>query len=232
MRRKLTHGHDQITYPGWPAKDRRWIEELPEQLGARKFRLLLSAWCRDLMEPWLDKTLGRDKQLCEYVKGVYLAALEVNDRFADTGKSKTALKKARETTFFRSVSGTESVSSIFDTLLSEDSLVGTLDRCAQVAAFRDKVPNEELVPMLRRYLTDLTAPDGEAGQIEPGCRVAKVVSLAESIYQGRQFERMPELAPALEQAGCRNNAVLAHCRAAEPAHNRGCWVLDRVLAKE
>src|SRR5262249_31086758 len=117
MRRQLTHGYTQITYAGWPEQDRPWLQALPERLGPRKFRLLLSAWCRDLTVPWLDKALGRDKQLCEEVKGTYLAALEVSDRFADTGKSKTALKEARKTTFFRAIGETYGVSSIFDPLL-------------------------------------------------------------------------------------------------------------------
>jgi hypothetical protein len=228
----LTHGYSRLTYAGWPAKDRRWVQQLPERLGPRRFRLLLSAWCRDLTEPWLNKVLRRDRQLREHVKGVYLDALEVSDRFADTGKSRTALNAARKTTFFRAIGETTSVSAIFDPLLSEDSLLGALDRCAMVATTRDGVPLDELVPTLRRYLSDLTAPEGAAGRIEPDCRDEKVLSLARSIYQERQFQRMPRLALALERAGCRNGAALAHCRAGDPAHHRGCWVLDRVLGKE
>jgi hypothetical protein len=167
------------------------------------------------------------------VEEVYLAALDVSDRFADTGKSAAALKAARKTTFFRAIGETTSVSSIFDPLLSEDSLVGTLDRCAMVAAHRDGVPVDDLVPLLRRYLSDLTAPDGDVGQIEPDCLDdVKVSSLAKSIYEERQFKNMPKLAQALERVGCRNRVVLSHCRAVDPAHIRGCWVLDLLLGKE
>ncbi|AMV25096.1 hypothetical protein VT84_11920 [Gemmata sp. SH-PL17] len=42
---------------------------------------------------------------------------------------------------------------------------------------------------------------------------------------------MPILADALQDAGCADEALLAHCR--EPgAHVRGCWVVDLVLGRE
>jgi hypothetical protein len=57
-----------------------------------------------------------------------------------------------------------------------------------------------------------------------------VVALARGIYDERAFDRMPILADALQDAGCTNEDVLAHCR--EPGeHVRGCWVVDLVLGK-
>jgi hypothetical protein len=42
---------------------------------------------------------------------------------------------------------------------------------------------------------------------------------------------MPILADALEEAGCDNADILAHCR--EPGvHVRGCWVVDLIPARE
>jgi hypothetical protein len=58
-----------------------------------------------------------------------------------------------------------------------------------------------------------------------------VPRIAAAIYAGRRFGDMPVLADALEEAGCDNRAVLAHCRT--PAgHVRGCWLLDLLLRKE
>jgi hypothetical protein len=58
-----------------------------------------------------------------------------------------------------------------------------------------------------------------------------VVGLARTIYEGRGFDRMPQLANALEEAGCDNADILAHCR--QPGeHVRGCWVVDLLLGKE
>ena len=58
-----------------------------------------------------------------------------------------------------------------------------------------------------------------------------VVSLAQTIYDQRRFQDMPILADALEDAGCTNQEVLAHCRGEKP-HVRGCWVVDLLLGKE
>jgi hypothetical protein len=56
------------------------------------------------------------------------------------------------------------------------------------------------------------------------------VKRAQAIYDNRAFERMPMLADILEQAGCQDAAILAHCRRPGP-HVRGCWVIDLLLGK-
>jgi hypothetical protein len=61
-------------------------------------------------------------------------------------------------------------------------------------------------------------------------REGTVVKLAEAIYDEWAFERLPILADALEDAGCDNADILAHCR--QPGeHVRGCWVVDLLLGK-
>lgn len=57
-----------------------------------------------------------------------------------------------------------------------------------------------------------------------------VVKMAQSIYDDRAFGELPELADALEEAGCRDGDVLSHCRSPGP-HVCGCWVVDLVLGK-
>ena len=47
----------------------------------------------------------------------------------------------------------------------------------------------------------------------------------------RRGARMPELADALEEAGCENREILDHCRSTGE-HVRGCWVVDLILGKE
>ena len=58
-----------------------------------------------------------------------------------------------------------------------------------------------------------------------------VLALARGIYADRAFDRMPILADALQDAGCDNADVLAHCRDAAQVHVRGCWVVDLLLGK-
>ena len=58
-----------------------------------------------------------------------------------------------------------------------------------------------------------------------------VPKIAQSIYEERRFGELPILADALEDAGCDNADILAHCRGPEP-HVRGCWAVDAILGKE
>jgi hypothetical protein len=67
--------------------------------------------------------------------------------------------------------------------------------------------------------------------IAPVWRTSDVLALASGIYAERAFDRMPILADAMEEAGCDDADVLAHCRGAGP-HVRGCWVVDLVLGKQ
>lgn len=58
-----------------------------------------------------------------------------------------------------------------------------------------------------------------------------VSRLAQAIYEESAFERMPILGDALEDAGCQDPSLLAHCR--EPfGHVRGCWLVDLILSKD
>jgi hypothetical protein len=58
-----------------------------------------------------------------------------------------------------------------------------------------------------------------------------VTSLAQAMYDSRDFAAMPILADALEEAGCNNPDILVHCRGDGP-HVRGCWVVDLILGKK
>jgi uncharacterized protein (TIGR02996 family) len=57
------------------------------------------------------------------------------------------------------------------------------------------------------------------------------VRLAREIYLNRTFDQLPILADALEDAGCSDADVLAHCRDVKE-HSRGCWVLEMLLELE
>lgn len=58
-----------------------------------------------------------------------------------------------------------------------------------------------------------------------------VVKVGQGIYDERAFDRLPILADALEEAGCMDESILAHCRQSGE-HVRGCWVVDLVLDKK
>ena len=54
--------------------------------------------------------------------------------------------------------------------------------------------------------------------------------LAQVIYDDPAFDRLPLLVDALEDAGCTDSSILAHCRGGGE-HVRGCWVVDLLLGK-
>jgi hypothetical protein len=58
-----------------------------------------------------------------------------------------------------------------------------------------------------------------------------VRKLAAGLYEERAFERMGILGDALEEAGCGDDAILAHCRG-EANHVRGCWLVDLLMCRE
>jgi hypothetical protein len=58
-----------------------------------------------------------------------------------------------------------------------------------------------------------------------------IPAIARHIDTQRAFDRLPILADALEEAGCTDADVLAHCRGPGP-HVRGCWVVDWILGTE
>jgi hypothetical protein len=56
------------------------------------------------------------------------------------------------------------------------------------------------------------------------------VTVAQDIYDRRDFTALPLLADLLEEAGCPEQSVLDHCRG-PGEHARGCHVVDMVLGK-
>jgi hypothetical protein len=64
----------------------------------------------------------------------------------------------------------------------------------------------------------------------PGWRTNTAVGIASRMYGSRDFNAMPILADALQDAGCDSEDVLNHCHGPGP-HVRGCWAADLVLGK-
>lgn len=85
---------------------------------------------------------------------------------------------------------------------------------------------EELSVLAREIFGNPFRPvELDRARLTPG-----IIALARSIYDERTFDRMPTLGDALEEAGCTDAVLLAHCRASN-GHVRGCWVLDAILGR-
>jgi hypothetical protein len=75
---------------------------------------------------------------------------------------------------------------------------------------------------------DLDYLHGERIVVDPSWRNRDVMGLAAAIDAELAFDRLPILADALEDAGCADARLLAHCRGPGP-HVHCCWALDAVL---
>jgi hypothetical protein len=89
--------------------------------------------------------------------------------------------------------------------------------------------DREAIPELS-LLYDIFGNPFRPVMFDPSWRTSTAVELARQMDESRGFDRMPILADALEDAGCDDPQVLAHCRGDGP-HVRGCWVVDLVLGK-
>ncbi|MDY3558461.1 hypothetical protein R5W23_005578 [Gemmata sp. JC673] len=65
----------------------------------------------------------------------------------------------------------------------------------------------------------------------PEWRTDTAVAIAAQMYISRNFDGMPALSDALQEAGCDSDDIRSHCQGPGP-HVRGCWVVDLVLGKE
>jgi hypothetical protein len=86
----------------------------------------------------------------------------------------------------------------------------------------------------RDLLRDLFGNPFRPVHVQPAWRAwngGTLVRVARAIYDERRYGDLPVLADALEEAGCTDTAILAHCRCGGE-HARGCWVIDQLLGKE
>jgi hypothetical protein len=204
-------------------------------LGPRRQRLLGSAAVRSLGR-WIDHPVAA-------------AALEASDRFADTRKTKAALKRAWEALSDARVAlgpppppsepvARARVLGTYAALFAAGRLCGEANDTAALV-IRDAARTWEETEGLtlgearRRlyqvYREVVGPPDPVV--FNPAWRTSTAVQLARQMYESREFGAMPILADALQDAGCESEDVLTHCRDPQAAHVRGCWVVDLVLGK-
>ncbi len=88
--------------------------------------------------------------------------------------------------------------------------------------------NREFAELLRDTVGNPFRPVALA----PVWRTNTAVALARQMHEARDFSAMPILADALEDVGCDNPDILAHCRDPKQVHARGCWVVNLVLGNE
>lgn len=197
------------------ANPRRMLEAIGDKASARKWRLLLCAWCR---LNW-DQFPPRSR-----------SAVETAELVADGGASEAE----------RSMAYAEAL----NIALRAHSSQGYVIHLASWAAIEEadlswaasnSVSHKDATKRnQRRILLDLF---GNSFRLLPPLpstvllwNDGAVRRLAQSIYDDRAFDRLPILADALLDAGCGDEELIQHCRSEGP-HVRGCWAIDLVLGK-
>lgn len=108
----------------------------------------------------------------------------------------------------------------------------TSKAASEAAGVAESVSNRKELATGCALLREIVGNPFRPVAFDPAWRTSDVMLLAQGIYEGRAFDRMPILADALQEAGCEEADILDHLRDPRAAHVRGCWALDLVLGKE
>jgi hypothetical protein len=215
------------------------LDYLSGRASERKLRLFAAAWCRRV---WPLLTDARSRR-----------AVEVAERFADGEASAEdlhlaaagaeAVAEAAMTavdTAHQVAQASAALAALHATRAAAEQAADYAASSAASAAYHAATPfRSPSVARARaaeraaqaRLLAELFGSPFHRVSVEPawlawGDRL--LPRLARAIYDEQAFDRLPYLADALEEAGCADAVVLAHCR--RPGeHLRGCWALDLLL---
>ena len=209
----------------------KMLEFLRGKVSGRRLRLFAVACCRRTWDLLNDER--------------YRKAVETSERFADGVATRQELRDAHA--FIDAICAL-AADGHFDDVVVYYCLTAVCDATAEQPDFASSCCWNAHQAIYRQAEDRSGVAEAESGRqcdflhdifgnpfrpvtVEPRWRTPGLVALARTIYEGRTFDRMPVLADALEEAGCSDTDILAHCR--EPGeHVRGCWVLDRLLGRE
>lgn len=181
------------------------LDFLGGRASDRKLRLFACACTRRASSPRLDWTF-----------------IEVAERLAEGVALPEEIERATSLTMSTNIPGyrRDAVEIAIAMLLSESASASARAWCL-ARYWRD-----EHAGLVR----DIFGSPFRPVTIDPHWHTGPVTALAKAIYNERAFDRLPILADALEDAGCHDADILAHCRGPGP-HVRGCWVVDLLLGK-
>jgi hypothetical protein len=199
-----------------------------QHVSERKIRLLSCACCRQVWEHLPDT---RSRQ-----------GVEVAERFADDLASPRDLAKARNNALVVNdatawavywATNTKAASPILNVFqIAAEAPARHATKKTRKADTYVAVQSETMrqqADLIREVVGNPYRPP-RLSSASLGWEGGLVVGLAAGIYHDKAFDRMPYLGDALEEAGCDDERVLAHCRDERP-HVLGCWVVDLLLGK-
>jgi hypothetical protein len=203
------------------------LESLPGDPGGRRWRLFACGCCRRVWYMLRDRQSRR--------------AVEVAERFADGAASARELEEACRGAWDTwqnwprmdslAVKAIGAATWVAKPAVGPDEAATVLEYTLAADA---RMPPDEALADRAGLVRDLFGNPFRPITVAPPWLAWKdgtIPRLARAVYEEGGFERLPVLADALEEAGCTDAHILAHCRTANP-HARGCWVLDLLLGKK
>ncbi len=197
------------------------LESLSGKASERKMRLFAAACCRRIWHLLDDRRSRR--------------AVEVAERFADGLVDPQELSEANWRSAWWLMAGlaaaenapNQALIAATNTTASYVHLDGTSRLAIEAGGPGEREPQ-------LRLLRDIFGPlSFRPVALDPAWLAwnhGTVPALARRIYEEQAYHDLPILADALEDAGCVDEDILAHCR--QPGeHVRGCWVVDLLLGK-
>lgn len=218
----------------WLACDHpeRMIKRLGRRARGRQFRLFAVACARRVWQPD-SAAVGHwpagDVENCG-------GAIDVAERYADGDAGEAELTLAGTAAIGSAAALLQSVQGGYS--LAHTAAATCLDPLA-VPRWAASVPVTYQTPTPRCDPAEQAAqaallrcifgnPYRLAPRMSAAWRTAEILALAGAIYDERAFDRLPILADALEEAGCKARDLLGHLRDGGP-HARGCWAVDLLM---
>jgi hypothetical protein len=204
-----------MTEPEWlsAVEPRPMLAFLAPHLTERKVRLFAVACCRHLGE------------LIHHASSV--AAVDLAELAADGGVPRDQLLDASllADDYFGStcVYGTSTGDQAARTAVAASA--ATADEILHLHFLSFRYPAPQIRAAHADFLRDIFGNPFRPVGVDAAWRTSAVLGLCRQVYDTRDFTAMPILADALQDAGCADEQVLAHCRHSAP-HTRGCWVVD------
>jgi hypothetical protein len=216
---------------------RPMLEFLRDKASDRKLRLFACACCRRI---W--SLIVGDKER---------RAVEAAEEYADQACSSERLKKEWDaegvTAVGHAIDGATAMNAEWGAAWAARNMVEAVTdrnlllllppssgdiKAWATARLERKQSSEHTVRTIQAtHLRDIFSNPFRPVTFDLSWRTLSVVRLAQTIYDERSSDKMPDLGDALERSGCHDEALLNHCR--EPGeHVRGCWVVDLALGKE
>lgn len=198
------------------------LEYLAGTASARKLRLFAVACCRQIWDVLADSQGQRVVLVAESYADGAATRKELGAAFRD---AYAAIRRADQASR-RTAAEQAAWATVWDLTFDAGTAANWASRVRGSAGAARNIQTGLLRCIFRGPCRPIVlAPAILAGQ------QGTVARMAESIYEGRQWEDMPLLGDALEKAGCADRAVLDHCRGPGP-HGRGCFVVDLILSKD